>query len=61
MMMSPLTLNNVWSLRINGSSNMSGNGTGIILKSPMVEKISYALRLEFQASNNETEYEALLA
>ena len=57
----PTDLNNVWTLRIDSSSNVNGSGASIILESPMGEKISYALRLEFPASNNEAEYEALLA
>ena len=57
----PTDLNNVWSLRIDDSSNMNGSGTGIIPESLMREKINYALRLEFPASNNEAEYETLLS
>ena len=57
----PTNLSNMWSLRIDGSSNMNGSGTGVILESPTGEKISYTLRLEFPASNNKAEYEALLA
>ena len=55
----PTDPSNLWSLRIDGSSNMNGSGMSIILESPTREKISYALRLEFPAPNNETEYEAL--
>ena len=40
---------------------MNGNGTGVVLESPTGEKVNYALRLKFPASNNEAEYEALLA
>ena len=57
----PTDPGNVWSLRIDGSSNMNGSGTSIVLESPIGEKINYALRLKFSASNNEAEYEALLA
>ena len=57
----PTDSDNVWSLRINGSSNMNRSGTGIVLESPIGEKVNYALRLEFPASNNKAEYEALLA
>ena len=51
---------NVWSLRIDGSSNMNGSGMSVILESLIGEKISYALKIKFSASNNEAEYEALL-
>ena len=33
---------NVWSLRIDDSSNMNGNGTGVVLESPTGEIVSYA-------------------
>ena len=57
----PTTLSNVWNLRINGPSNVNESGTSVILERPTREKISYAMRLEFPTSNNEAEYEALLA
>ena len=60
-MITTIDPNNVSSLTINGSFNMNGSGARAILESPMGEKISYALRLEFLASNNEAEYKALLA
>ena len=50
---------NRWLLQREYEWNMSG--TCIILESPTGEKISYTLRLKFSASNNEVEYEALLA
>ena len=54
-------LSNVWSLRIYGSSIMNRSDASVVLDSPTGEKISYALRLKFPASNNEAKYEALLA
>ena len=48
-------------MRIDGSSYVNENGTGFVLESPTGEKVCYALRLEFPASNNEAEYEALIA
>ena len=56
----PTDPSNMWSLRTDGSSNVKGSGAGIILESPTGEKISYALKLKFPASNNKDEYEALL-
>ena len=56
----PTDLSNVWSLRIDGSSNVNESGTSVMLESLIGEKISYALRLEFLASNNKVEYKALL-
>lgn len=44
------------------SSNNGRSGAGLILSSPIPEciRIEYALLLEFKASNNEVEYEALM-
>nr|GEV95661.1 hypothetical protein [Tanacetum cinerariifolium] len=44
-----------------GSSCVDGSGTGLILTSPEGTKFTYALRFQFAASNNEAEYEALIA
>ena len=57
----PTDLTNVWNLRIDGSSNVNRSGASIVLESPIGEKVRYALRLQFSATNNEVEYEALIA
>nr|GEZ32817.1 reverse transcriptase domain-containing protein [Tanacetum cinerariifolium] len=44
-----------------GSSCVDGSGVGIILTSPNGMEFTYALRFQFTASNNEAEYEALIA
>ncbi|GJX28809.1 reverse transcriptase domain-containing protein [Tanacetum coccineum] len=44
-----------------GSSCIDGLGAGLILTSPDGAEFTYALRFQFTASNNEAEYEALLA
>ncbi|KAK3029812.1 hypothetical protein RJ639_038254 [Escallonia herrerae] len=49
-----------WLLYVDGSSKVGSSGAGLILISPKF-KIEYALHFDFQASNNEAEYEALLA
>ncbi|KAK3000301.1 hypothetical protein RJ639_020950 [Escallonia herrerae] len=46
---------------MHGSSAVSSSGARIILVSPEHFIVEYALRFGFQASNNEAEYEALLA
>ncbi|GJS46211.1 reverse transcriptase domain-containing protein [Tanacetum coccineum] len=51
----------LWTLFTDGSSCLEGSGAGLILTSPEGEEFTYALRLEFDASNNEAEYEALIA
>ncbi|GJX89956.1 reverse transcriptase domain-containing protein [Tanacetum coccineum] len=44
-----------------GSSCTDGSGAGLILTSPEGTEFTYALRFQFTASNNEAEYEALIA
>lgn len=50
-----------WTLYTNRSSSKEGSGEGLILTSPEGEEITYTLRFNFHTSNNEAEYEALLA
>ncbi|XP_071921711.1 uncharacterized protein [Coffea arabica] len=49
-----------WVLFVDGASSKEGSGTGLLLTSPTGEELTYALRFDFPASNNEAEYEALL-
>nr|KYP43933.1 Transposon Ty3-I Gag-Pol polyprotein [Cajanus cajan] len=51
----------VWTLHVDGSSNLQGSGAGIILEGPGKVVIEQSLRFSFKASNNQAEYEALLA
>ncbi|XP_020420718.1 uncharacterized protein LOC109949474 [Prunus persica] len=51
----------LWTLFVDGSSNAQGCGAGLVLISPDKVSLEYALRFKFQTSNNEAEYEALLA
>ncbi|XP_038979218.1 uncharacterized protein Mb2253c-like [Phoenix dactylifera] len=51
----------LWVLHADGSSTLGGSGAGLILTSPDGVVAEQALRLEFPASNNEAEYEALIA
>ena len=50
-----------WKLYVDSSSNDYGAGAGLMLISPEGLKITCALKFDFKASNNEAEYEALLA
>ncbi|XP_074289049.1 uncharacterized protein LOC141614191 [Silene latifolia] len=50
----------VWQMHIDGASNQKGEGVGLILRSPQGDLIAQAVRCEFKATNNETEYEALI-
>jgi hypothetical protein len=51
----------IWTVNIDGSSTKEMGGAGIILVSPEKDKFEYAIQLRFRATNNEAEYEALLA
>ena len=48
-------------LSVDGASNTQGSGAGLILTSPEGIDIEYALRFGFHTSNNEAEYEAIIA
>ncbi|XP_077225791.1 uncharacterized protein LOC143858995 [Tasmannia lanceolata] len=50
-----------WTLHVDGSAGKTGHGAGVVLHGPEGFTVEYALRLDFTASNNEAEYEALLA
>ena len=50
-----------WTLFVDGSSNEFRSGAGIVLTDPNGLKLEQSVRFGFQASNNEAEYEALLA
>nr|GEY45016.1 reverse transcriptase domain-containing protein [Tanacetum cinerariifolium] len=50
-----------WTLFTDGSSCLEGSGAGLILTNLEGMKFTYALRSEFVASNNEVEYEAMMA
>ncbi|XP_071906034.1 uncharacterized protein [Coffea arabica] len=49
-----------WILFVDGASSKEGSGAGLLFISPTEEELTYALRFDFPASNNEAEYEALL-
>nr|GEV30414.1 hypothetical protein [Tanacetum cinerariifolium] len=52
---------NIWKLYTDGASNDHGSGACLILIDPEGAEYSNALRLNFTNSNNDAEYEALLA
>ena len=49
-----------WEVHADGASNKKGSGVGLVLMSPEKVVIKKSLRLDFSATNNEVEYEALL-
>ena len=50
-----------WKVYIDGATNDKGSGVGLVLISPKMIIIEKSLRLDFLATNNEAEYEAMLA
>jgi len=46
---------------VDGASNLRGSGAGIVLEGPEGVLIEQSLRFAFKASNNQAEYEALIA
>ncbi|GKC73310.1 putative ribonuclease H-like domain-containing protein [Tanacetum coccineum] len=50
-----------WILFTDGSSCIDGSRAGLIITNPKGNEFTYALRFRFDATNNEAEYEALIA
>ncbi|GJU85717.1 reverse transcriptase domain-containing protein [Tanacetum coccineum] len=50
-----------WKLFTDGASSSDGSRASLILVSPEGKEYTYTLRFEFKTTNNEAEYEALLA
>jgi hypothetical protein len=50
-----------WVIYVDGSSQGQGNGTGVVLLSPEGQRFQYAIKLDFVTTNNEAEYEAVVA
>ena len=49
-----------WTLCVDGASRQSGADIGLQLTSPTGERIDQEVRLGFNATNNESEYEAMI-
>ena len=50
-----------WSVHTDGSSNRQVGGAGVVLLSPEGDVIECMIRLDFPTTNNEAEYEVLVA
>ena len=53
-------LDKVWYMNFDGAFSRAGKGAKIVLQSPSGEVMKFSYRLEFDATNNVAEYEALL-
>ncbi|XP_073060300.1 uncharacterized protein [Primulina eburnea] len=51
----------VWRVFVDGASGLAGCGVGVVMISPPGEKIKLAIRIDSRVTNNEAEYEAVLA
>ena len=49
-----------WTMYFDSSLTVRGAGSGVVLVSPTGDRLKYALRLHFKATNNVAEYEALI-
>ena len=48
-----------WIVYVDGSSTQYAGGIGVVLLSPEGDKLRYKVRLQYQTTNYEVEYEAL--
>jgi hypothetical protein len=53
-------INSVWKMFFNGASSKDVVGARVVFVSPAQEAISLSYKLEFEATNNVVEYEALV-
>ena len=53
--------NRSWRVFVDGASSTMGAGAGIVIITPEGIRLEHSFRLGFKASNNEAEYEALIA
>ena len=49
-----------WVVHVDGLSTQHAGGIGVVLQSPEGDKLKHKVRLQYQETNNEVEYEALL-
>ncbi|XP_026451905.1 uncharacterized protein LOC113352279 [Papaver somniferum] len=53
-------ISKTWEILVDGSFNGEGNGIDIVFISPTGARMTYSFRLDFQSTNNETEYEVVV-
>jgi hypothetical protein len=56
----PVFIGHHWTLFFDGSSRKQGAGTGVLLLTPDGEQFKYMVHLNFKATNNMEDYEALI-
>ena len=50
----------VWLVMVDGSRNEQRSGARVVIRSPEGAEVSYAMKFEFQLTNNQAEYEAFI-
>jgi hypothetical protein len=56
----PPPTSSMWKMFFNGASSKEGDGAGVVFVSPCQDTIPFFYKLEFEATNNVAEYEALI-
>ena len=51
----------LWNIHTDGSSNQRAGGASVVIQTPEGDKIECMILLDFPTTNNEAEYEALVA
>ena len=51
----------LWIIHTDGSSNQHAGGAGVVMRTPEGDIIECMIKLDFPTTNNEAEYEALIA
>jgi hypothetical protein len=59
-LMSNPELDSIWSLWVDGASNVNGSGAGIILIGHDGLTVEQPVKFDFKASNNQAEYKVLI-
>ncbi|XP_070665269.1 uncharacterized protein [Malus domestica] len=54
------TRDNYWTMYFDGSSTSSSAGVGVIIQSPNHDRWYFSLKLDFDCTNNQAEYEGLI-
>ena len=49
-----------WIIHVDGLSTQHAGGIGVVLQSPQGDQLTYKVCLQYQTTNNEVKYEALL-
>ena len=50
-----------WKMEFDGSKNSELAGAGVIITDPGGNKYEYSFKLDFESTNNQSEYEALMS